>query len=352
MARRKTSVSAAPTSLPRNPPARILVIRRDNIGDLVCTTPLLAALRQQLPTAHIASLVTRYNEAVLAGNPDIDALYSYVKAKHRRSDESVLAIYGRRLGTILELRRQKFDWVLLPGGKQSSSLRFARWIGGHKLLVRDDQDRVAGPHEVQQTCHLLVRMGLEYRTPATRVRVAADNQSKLKDELAAGRMLAAGPLIGLHISARKPSQRWPAEHFNALAQRLHESRGAKFLLLWAPGRQDDPRHPGDDEKAAAILAAAGGLPMLPVPTLHLQALIAALSLCDQIICGDGGAMHLAAGLGKPIVAMFGQSAPERWRPWGVPHVVLQKPSLSVADIGVDEVIAAYRRLDAGMEPIT
>ena len=53
---------------------RILVIRRDNIGDLACTTPLLRALRSQLPDAYLAALVTQYNAAVLAGNPDLDAV--------------------------------------------------------------------------------------------------------------------------------------------------------------------------------------------------------------------------------------------------------------------------------------
>ena len=44
-------------------PARILILRRDNIGDLVCTTPLLAALRAQLPGAWLGALVTTYNAA-------------------------------------------------------------------------------------------------------------------------------------------------------------------------------------------------------------------------------------------------------------------------------------------------
>ena len=57
---------------------RILIVRRDNIGDLACTTPLLKALRAQLPRAWLGALVTTYNAEVLARNPapddgDIDA---------------------------------------------------------------------------------------------------------------------------------------------------------------------------------------------------------------------------------------------------------------------------------------
>lgn len=318
--------------------SKILVIRRDNIGDLVCTTPLIRSLRRQLPVAHIEVLVTRYNKTVLQGNTDLDALHFYTKAKHREPDESLLGIYSRRLGTVLALRRQRFDWVLLPGGANASTQRFAKWIAPSRILAQNAEDQAAGQHEVEQCCHLLVRMGLEYETPA--VRVVADQAEVARVQK--GLPVAAKRLVGLHISARKPSQRWPADRFASLAWRIHEmDPDTSFLLLWAPGNQDNPLHPGDDEKAEAVLAGCSGLPILPVPTQRLEELIGALSLCETVICCDGGAMHLAAGLGKPIVALFGQSGTSRWRPWGVPQVVLQKPSLDVTDIDVNETFSAY-----------
>ena len=64
---------------------RILVVRRDNIGDLVCTPPLFAALRRRYPQAHIAALVNSYNAAVLDDNPDVDEVHSYTKLRHRRA---------------------------------------------------------------------------------------------------------------------------------------------------------------------------------------------------------------------------------------------------------------------------
>ena len=44
-------------SLPSTP--KILVIRRDNIGDLVCTTPLISALRRRFPEAEAAWVLVR-----------------------------------------------------------------------------------------------------------------------------------------------------------------------------------------------------------------------------------------------------------------------------------------------------
>lgn len=322
---------------------RLLVIRRDNIGDLVCTTPLLHALRRQLPRARIECLVTRYNQAVLQNHPDIDALHAYTKAKHRAPDESVAGIYWQRLRTVASLRRQRFDWVILPGGGSASALRFAHWVAGKKVLVRDQQDEVAGPHEVEQCCHLLPRMGLEYETPAAHIVVSEPDAGVLRSRLAEAIPFAPRRLIGLHISARKPSQRWPTQSFAELARRLADA-GTAFLLLWAPGQADNAQHPGDDEKAARVLELASGLPIVPIPTRRLEELIATLSLCDTVICGDGGAMHVAAGLGKPIVCLFGQSTAARWHPWGVSYELLQPPSMDVRDINVDEVVSAYRRL--------
>ena len=57
-------------------------------------------------------------------------------------------------------------------------------------------------------------------------------------------------------------------------------------------------------------------------------------------------MHLAAGLGKPIVCLFGKSDAARWYPWGVDHELLQKTGHDVADIAVEEVVAAFNRLES------
>jgi len=322
----------------KNP--RILIIRRDNIGDLVCTTPLIQALREQLPNAYIAALVTRYNMAVMEGNPDIDALFSYTKAKHLGPGESALGIFWSRLVTIWNLRRQRFDWILLPGGPQRSAMRFARWIGAKKILIRDQEDTAGGSHHVEQCCHQLLRMGLQFETPSARLTPNPDAVAKIKSTLPSDWKVLPGPVITLHLSARKPSQRWAASKFAEITHKLHEALGAKFILLWSPGAADNPLHPGDDEKANEVLKVTISLPVQAVRTERLEDLIGALSLSDAIICSDGGAMHLAAALSKPMVCLFGDSDPEHWGPWKTHHRTLQKPSREVDDISAQEVTSA------------
>jgi heptosyltransferase-3 len=323
----------------------VLVIRRENIGDLICTTPLVRALRAQKPGARIVALVSGYSAAVLDNNPDLNAVYAYTKAKHRDDHESLFGIYARRLRLIRELRRENFDWILLPGGSHASALRFARWIGGERLLVRGPEDAAAGPHEVEQCCHLLTRMGLRYEAPPARLQPDAGETARLAAVLAAKWRKRPSRLVALHISARKPSQRWPAVNFAKLARALCQDEDVGLILLWAPGGAEQRGHPGDDDKARSVLADAG-VPIVAIPTARLEELIAALALCDSVVCGDGGAMHIAAALGKPVVCLFGQSDAAHWGPWGVQYELLQKPSREVRDIEAPEVHAAWLRLHA------
>ena len=152
--------------------------------------------------------------------------------------------------------------------------------------------------------------------------------------------------IGIHVSARKPSQRWSAERFAKTMQTLTAQGPARFLLLWSPGAEDNPLHPGDDAKAKDVLERVGAdTAVIPRPTQTLPELIAALAECNAMICADGGAMHIGAGLGLPIVCLFGNSGATHWRPWGVHYRLLQKPSLDVSDIGVDEVVSAFASLN-------
>lgn len=321
---------------------RILIIRRDNIGDLVCTTPLIHALRQRLPHAWIGALVNSYNAPVLDGNPDLDAVFVYTKAKHRGESSLAGALWHRFL-TMRQLRSMHLDDVLIATpAPQPRTIRLARWLRPKRIIGYGDKHTrldTALPlatepiSEVEDVFRLATLYGIGGPPPACRI-IAPLGTAKRADFT-----------IAVHISARKPSQRWPSERYVALMRELHARYSACLVLLWSPGAADNPRHPGDDDKARAIVDALDpGFPVNAVPTATLPQLIAALAGCHAMICADGGAMHLAAGLGLPIVCLFGNSGAARWRPWGVPYRLLQKPSLDVADIAAAEVAEAFDRL--------
>ena len=337
---------------------RFLVIRRDNIGDLVCTTPLIAALRERYPEGHIAALVNTYNRAVLDGNPDVDAVYAYEKAKHRGAERSILSVYADRLRMVTALRREDFDYALLATpGFAAQALRLARLVGARHVLgyvepgkahPRLDMalpyDRAAQKHEVEQVFALLEPLGIKGSPPA--VRVFPDPGERRDLEQAASKLGGDAPIVGVHVSARRSRQQWPAANFAALIRAIAKRHAVRFVLLWSPGEADNPKHPGDDDKAREIVENCGHVPLLACPTETLPRLIAALSLCDCVVCTDGGAMHLAAALAKPILCFFGDSPPERWRPWRTPHELLRPESRDLRDLEVEAALAGFERLRA------
>ncbi len=341
---------------------KILIIRRDNIGDLVCTTPLVQVLRRRFPAAWLGALVNSYNAPVLDGNPDLDEVFVYTKAKHRGAGESLPGIFWRRLAMMRRLRRMQLDDVIIATtSPQPRVVKLAQWLKPGRIIGFGNVDGLdvalplddAGRHEVEDVFRVAGLYGIDGPPPACRVFAPAATCPRsgipgTQSEPAPALCVPSGTFtIGIHISARKPSQRWPVERFAAAIKTLAAQGPTRFMLLWSPGAEDNPLHPGDDAKARQVIAAVGAdAELVARPTETLAELIAALAECDALICADGGAMHLAAGLGLPIACLFGNSGAARWRPWGVPYRLLQKPSFDVRDIPVDDVTAAFNALRA------
>ena len=340
--------------------ARFLIIRRDNIGDLVCTTPLIRALRERFPKAYIAVLANSYNAPVLDHHDDIDKVYAYTKAKHRGPDESLLGIYWQRLKMFRALRAERFDFAIIAStrflvkpltlARVSAPSHIVGFVeGSHSATRHIDVPvpyvKAGNKHLVEELAELVKPFGISGPLPPMRVFPDPALVARMAANIAlptdASRRL---PVYGIHISARKVPQRWPAAHFIELMRRIQADHPCRFLLFWSPGSESNPTHPGDDEKAQGIIQASAGLPIDAFPTARLSELVAGLSLCDVLICSDGGAMHVAAALGKPIVCFFGNSDASVWYPWGVPHRLLQKPSQNVADISAAEAWSALSDL--------
>lgn len=314
---------------------RILVIRRDNIGDLICTTPLLQTLRHHYPQAWIGVLANQYNAPVLQGHPAVDDVLAYEKAKHRAPGISRWSVWWATARLLGQLRLKGVDLAIVAS---SGGERFARLVGARRTIA----DKPTGRHEVENCMALLAPLGITDSPGPVSIHADAACRDRMAQRLPSG---FRGPVLGVHLSARKPSQRWPEDRFVAAIQGLLAAGAiGHVLLFWAPGDEQDPRHPGDDSKSQRVLAALDGLPVTPMPTAALPELIGGLDLCNLVFCADGGAMHVAAGLGKPIVCLFGDSGAAQWRPWGVPHELLQPPTRDVRDISVAEVLAACRRL--------
>ncbi len=343
-------------ALDTNAALKFLVVRRDNIGDLVCTTPMFEALRRHFPAARVYALTNTYNLPILRGNPFVDEIFAYTKLKHRDDGVSLARVCWQRACLIMQLRRLRIDYAILAGtGFVPRALRFARLLNprhivshvptGRHISAIDmpvPYDSSNSAHEVENVFSILAPLGITGSPLPLCVVPSADALTRVETALG-GRDPSSAP-IAVHISARKASNRWQTERFATLLRRIHAAYKSRFMLFWSPGGSDDPRHPGDDAKADQLMGQLIGVPVVPYATHELSELIAGLSLCRYVICSDGGAMHIAAALHKPILCFFGNSGAARWRPWGVPHLLLQPASRNVGDISVEDAFAGFQRL--------
>jgi heptosyltransferase-3 len=330
---------------------RILVVRKDNIGDVLCTTPALRALRRAFPTAYLAILVTEHCRAAVERNPDVDEVISYTKTKHLTGSLGLGALWDLAR-VIRALRARAFDLAIAMGrpcSRSSAWLAYvsgARWRLGYStpalqpfpFFVNLGCDPGAmTSHEVDGCLELLASIGI----PAAGRRLTLPPNPKAV--VAIRRRLGkanpeAGGLALIHISSRRETSRWPLAAFAEAADRLHDQLGLSIVLSWAPGNAKNPLFPGDDGKAEEIAQQMQARP-IPLRTPDLGELIAAVSVCDFVLCTDGGLMHIAAALDIPQVVLFGETSVMHWAPVSEKCTLLRRGG-RVDQISVEEVVAA------------
>ncbi|CNK55289.1 glycosyltransferase family 9 protein [Yersinia aldovae] len=319
---------------------RILVIRIDFLGDMVCTTGLLHALKQRWPSAEIHVLANKYNQAVLAHNPAVSAVHTYVYSKQceRNQQSGRLTALLHRLALIRRLRRLRFDLLLIPnGGISKNSIQFARqlnvvdcrWHTAESEFDDRNPSHVANRpirHEALSGFALIPELG-KVDIEAVKLHIYPDTQLQAKWRAELGKQNR--PRIGLFISNKSPERRWCYEKWQQLAQKLSDQ--AEMVILYDP----------TDPPSAQQLAGFNGRCLL---TSCVNEFVAAMSLLDLVISADSSPIHISSALQIPVVALF-ESRPEKYLRWYplVRHVLLHAGP-QVEDIPVNAVETAARAL--------
>ncbi|MCF7821048.1 MAG: lipopolysaccharide heptosyltransferase II [Mariprofundaceae bacterium] len=107
------------------------------------------------------------------------------------------------------------------------------------------------------------------------------------------------------------AKRYPAESYRQIIRWLSGS-GWHILILGTAAEREIA------EQCLAEVAAPG---WNSSGETSLKQALQILSACRLLLCNDSGLMHVAAGMGRPVVGIFGATDPERTAPSG-PHVKL------------------------------
>lgn len=301
---RRLAPRGAPPAIPRS----ILVVRLDHLGDVLMTTPAIAALRRAYPRSRIDALVAPWGRAAVEGNPDIDALRVAAAPWYDPSQPEVPDLRSA-YATAVELHREGYDWAfdfrgdprviawhLLPAARRRFG--FAR-LGLERLLT--DSLPYERRRSMLDLCiDLVARAGVPSigRRPVFRV---GD-----EDRAAAARLLeeagipAAEPPVVVAPSANRAPARWTPAGFAAVVSEL-AAGGRRVLLV---GRAEDA--PVNSEVGA--LSRGGAIDL--TGRTSLRQLAAVLERAALLVGNDSGPIHLAASVNCPTVAVFGPTDPE------------------------------------------
>jgi heptosyltransferase III len=293
----------------------VLVIKLRYLGDVLLATPTLRALKSAYPQMRITVMVNRGTEAILEGNPDVDEVLPLEKAS-----------IGAQMRFIVGLRRREFDAVIdLTDGDRSA---FLTWITRAPLRVGfNDEQRWRGrcyttivrggtaQHRIERDLAALQPLGIAagLRTPALWL---SDEDGQVGDDvLSQCGVPRDQPIVLLQPGARYWFKAWPPERFAELADRLSTAYGCQVVI--GGSRDEAPLAERVAGLAKSRLIVAAG-------HTSLKQFAAIARRAALFVGNDSGAMHIAAAVGTPVVALFGPSDPNEWGPQGERVTTLYK----------------------------
>jgi heptosyltransferase-2 len=312
---------------------RILITRTDRIGDVVLSLPTIRAVRTAFPDGYIAIMVQPRMDSILIGNPYLNEVIIYDKDnKHK----GIL----KNISFINWLKGKKFDMALnLHSTKRINLLCFLAGIpkrigyarGKADFLLTDRLEyrkKLGEKHEAEYSLDILRYIGLE--PEFTNPFIYVQNKDKQSiDGILKNLGIGKGEKFAiLNPGASCVSKMWPLGNFAKIGDMLIENLKIKVMINLAPEQN------GLGKKVKGMMR---NKPVFFCDKTTLGELAALFKNASLVISNDSGPGHVAAGVGTPVISIFGRNqkglSPVRWRPLGDKAIAIHK------DVGCIECLA-------------
>lgn len=293
-------------------PGRILIVKLSSIGDVLMATPVARALRVAFPESYIAWIVERKSADVVLGNPYLDDVIVWERAKTGRILHDAARFVSSFAALTRQMRSRGFDvCVDLQGLLRSGCvcvasgarrrIGFADGAEGSAYLYHTKHD--PGGDEVnaqQRNLNILKALGVE-STDTTMYMPISDSDRDFAARFFEERGLTDQKVVAFCPATTWVNKHWTREGWSSVADLLGRKYGARPLILGS--RADIPL-------AEAISDGAAHKPVIGAGMTTLKQAGALVERCAAVIGVDTGLLHMAVALDKPAIGLFGASA---WR---------------------------------------
>ena len=290
----------------------MLQLRR--IGDVILTTPAVAALKKRFPEAAIDFLVEKPGAEVLAGNPHIRKIQVYEAINWRQA-----------LSEMSRVRRARYDWVIdFMGNPRTALLTFLSGAGvkagpapgfhrwAYNTALRQSQKACYG--------------GLEKIKVLASLGISSENAHFLPALYLAVKPKAGDNVIGFAPASRRITRQWPAASYIQLGKMLRKQYGCEIKIFWGPGEKN---------LAQDIAMGIGQGARITAETQTLGQAAGLMARCKLLLTNCNGPKHIAVALGVPTITIHGSSDPVSFNPPHPRHLVVRLDDLFCIGCGLN-----------------
>jgi heptosyltransferase-2 len=299
-------------------PRRVVVRAPNWLGDAVLALPAAGAIRRHFSDAHLT----------IAATAGVAPLF---RQRTAAAPDEILILPGSKRAAVRMLRDGHFDLVVLFPNSIGSAWQARRagiaqrWgmsngVRGLLLTRQSARPRVRGLHQSDYYRALVRGLGIECDDAPPQIAVTAESLAEADALLQRARVPAGERLIGVAPGAAYgQAKQWPTARMADAIARALQATGGWAAIVGAAHDRTAGREIESWLRAHAPAVAPRVVDL--IGRTSLDALAGVIARCGVFVSNDSGAMHLAAGLGRPVVAIFGPTDERATRPLGSHEVM-------------------------------
>ncbi|GAB4291157.1 MAG: glycosyltransferase family 9 protein [Ignavibacteriaceae bacterium] len=327
-------------------PSRILIVRQHNqLGDLLTGVSLFRAVKETFPHSEITLIVSPFNYPGMVKNRFIDRIVIFNKKKlwnpfyiknffktlREPYDIAIVPVvvsisFTSNLIARLSNSKIRIGANSLDGKPNKSAFLFDR-------RVDLDWKRHPDSNVSERSLDIVRPFGINTTNYRSEISFDEEDLKSAGEFLNSYRKDKIKPVIGLHVGAGKPQNRWSLLKYSVLIKKLKDEFGGFYYLT------------GSKQDKSDIIFVCSQLDFEPAILMNCEipVVAAVISLSDLFICNDTGIMHVAGTTTTPQISVFGPTNPLNWAPLGVNKFFIRKSDL-IDDISVDDVFSLCKQL--------